>query len=67
MADKWRPATSADVIDMFGDRRICDRCGANVSTYGDKCQADLDERCAGFDAYDLMVLAAQSKINEATQ
>lgn len=55
--------TSADVIDCFGDRLICDRCGATVSTYGDRCSAALNVRCPGFEAYDdllrLTRLAAQ--------
>ncbi len=46
---------SVDVIDYFGDRQICDRCGANVSTYGDKCVADLDDPCEGFRTYDRML------------
>ncbi len=50
MAD--RSPTSADVIDFFGDRVICSRCNATVSTYGDTCTAPLNERCPGFTAYD---------------
>lgn len=46
---------SADVIDYFGDRQICDTCGATVSTYGDKCSVLLDVRCAGFETYEMML------------
>lgn len=52
---KYARPTSADVIDYFGDRQICHRCGASVSTYGDKCSADLDDRCEGFETYDRML------------
>lgn len=53
--------TSTDVIDCFGDRLICDRCGATVSTYGDRCSAALDVHCPGFEAYDdLLRLTAQT-------
>lgn len=35
----------------LGDGRvICDRCGATLETYADKCTADLDARCPGFEA-----------------
>ncbi len=46
---------SIDVIDYYGDRQICDRCGATISTYGDKCAADLDDACEGFRTYDMML------------
>jgi len=49
-----------DVIDYFGDRQICTRCDATVSTYGDKCSAALDDPCEGFQPYDMM-LATVSK------
>lgn len=44
-----------DVIDYYGDRQICDQCGATVSSYGDKCNARLDVRCQGFETYDMML------------
>lgn len=52
--DRDRP-DSADVIDYYGDRQICDRCGATVSTYGDICTAILDDPCEGFQTYDMML------------
>ena len=65
MAGKRRIARWSDVIDMYGDRQICQRCGASVSTYGDKCEADLDDPCQGFLVYDRMLLSAQAKIDES--
>lgn len=59
MLKKTRRANSADVIDCFGDRQICDQCGATVSTYGDKCSVRLDVRCEGFENYELMLTATQ--------
>ena len=59
-----RVATSADVIDYFGDRRICDQCGANVSTYGDKCNAPLDVRCEGFETYDRMLVTCNRALTK---
>ncbi len=55
-----REITSSDVIDFFGDRQICDQCGATISTYGDACNAPLDERCEGFNTYDDMLLQVRS-------
>ena len=48
----WREPKSADVIDFYGDRQICDTCGATISTYGDQCNAPLDVRCDGFETYE---------------
>ena len=59
MIRKYRRANSADVIDYFGDRQICDHCGATVSTYGDKCSVRLDVRCEGFETYERMLTATQ--------
>ena len=59
-----REVTSADVIDFFGDRKICDQCGATISTYGDKCSAPLDQRCQGFDTYDDMLFSVQSALGK---
>lgn len=55
-----REITSADVIDFFGDRQICNQCRATISTYGDKCSAPLDQRCQGFNAYDDMLFQVKS-------
>jgi len=54
-----RRATSIDVIDYFGDRQICDRCGATVSEYGEICPAALDDPCPGFIAFDDMLCQVQ--------
>lgn len=35
---------------VLGLAKICDRCGANLSTYADRCSADLSEICPGFTA-----------------
>ena len=59
MIRKYRRANSADVIDYFGDRQICDHCGATVRTYGDKCSVRLDVRCEGFETSERMLTATQ--------
>lgn len=46
---------SADVIDYYGDRQICDQCGATVSSYGDRCTVRLDVRCEGYETYEMML------------
>lgn len=60
MTRRTQKATSADVIDAFGDRQICDRCGASISSYGDVCKAALDERCEGFETYDRLLMNTQA-------
>lgn len=30
------------------DSVICDRCGATLETYGERCSAALDDPCPGF-------------------
>lgn len=50
-----RAISSVDCIDAFGDRVICDQCGARISTYGDLCSVPLDVRCQGFDTYEMML------------
>lgn len=55
---------SADVIDYFGDRQICTRCGATVTSYGDKCSAALDDPCEGFQIYEQM-LATVAKVRQS--
>lgn len=62
-----RRVTSADVIDFFGDRHICDRCNASISTYGDSCTAPLDDRCPGFEAYDDMLLQVTTALQAAAK
>jgi ribosomal protein L40E len=41
---------------------ICARCGATIKTYADKCSADLDERCPGFEAVDIVQMAAEREV-----
>lgn len=39
------------VEDALDDGRvICDRCGATLWTYAEKCTADLADACPGFQA-----------------
>lgn len=65
MAEHVPMVTSVDVIDFFGDRKICDQCGATVSTYGDLCAVALDVRCEGFRTYDdLLALVYDRKKRE---
>lgn len=46
----------------LGDQLICTRCGARYSTYADKCEADLDERCPGFNVVDRVQMAAEKEV-----
>lgn len=62
LADDTTDPTSADVIDYFGDRQICDHCGATISTYGDKCSVRLDVRCEGFETYERMLTAVRAHL-----
>jgi hypothetical protein len=55
MNGRYKPPSSIDVIDYYGDRKICGRCGASVSTYGDACTAPLDVQCQGFDNFEMML------------
>jgi hypothetical protein len=41
---------------------ICARCGATYVTYSDKCSADLDDRCPGFEAVDVVQMAAEREV-----
>ena len=36
------------VEDYCGDRVICERCGAKLATYADKCSAAVADPCPGF-------------------
>jgi ribosomal protein L40E len=44
------PEERKTVEAALGDRVICDRCGATLGTYQDKCRADLADKCPGFQA-----------------
>lgn len=37
----------------LGDSIICRPCGATLSTYCDKCTADLSDQCPGFEAIEM--------------
>lgn len=50
------------VRERIGSGVICSRCCATFSTYGDKCEADLDERCPGFNAVDLVQMRAEKEV-----
>jgi ribosomal protein L40E len=47
---KQREQVVAGVEAALGNKVICNRCGATLETYGDKCSADLAEACEGFRA-----------------
>jgi ribosomal protein L40E len=44
---------------------ICTRCGGTFATYADKCEADLAERCPGFNAIDLVQTRAEQEVGLA--
>jgi ribosomal protein L40E len=46
----------------FGERVICSQCGATLATYADKCSVDLDVRCPGFNAVDLVQCRAEKEV-----
>jgi ribosomal protein L40E len=50
------------VRERLGDRIICTRCLAKFSTYADKCDAPLDERCPGFNVVDRVQMAAEKEV-----
>lgn len=50
------------VRERMGTGVICARCGATYATYGEKCSADLAERCPGFNAVDLVQMRAEKEV-----
>jgi hypothetical protein len=50
------------VRERMGAGVICTRCGATYATYGEKCSADLAERCPGFNAIDLVQMRAEKEV-----
>lgn len=60
-----RERVQAIVRAEFGERVVCSRCHATLSTYADKCSADLDERCPGFNAIDLVQMRAEKEVGLA--
>lgn len=53
------------VRQRIGSGVICPRCGASYATYSEKCSADLDERCPGFNAVDLVQMRAEKEVGLA--
>lgn len=49
----------------IGEGVICSRCGATLSSFADDCEADLDERCSGFNAIDLQRSRAAEEVGLA--
>lgn len=41
---------------------ICSRCGASYGTMDEKCDADLNERCPGANAIDLVKQRAEQEV-----
>lgn len=50
------------VRERIGTGVICSRCGARFSTFVDKCDAALDERCPGFNAIELVRRRAETEL-----
>lgn len=50
------------VRQRMGSGIICSRCGATFASYGEKCSADLAERCPGFNAVDLVQMRAEKEV-----
>jgi len=50
------------VRQRIGAGIICSRCGCTFATYSEKCSADLDERCPGFNAVDLVQMRAEKEV-----
>jgi hypothetical protein len=61
-AREQRERAWALVERKLAGRTICGRCGANLVTFADKCIADLDQRCPGFDAIDAAKLEADKQV-----
>lgn len=50
------------VRQRIGPGIICERCQATLSTYADRCTADLAEHCPGFNAVDLVQMRAEKEV-----
>lgn len=44
----------------LGSAVICARCGCTLATFADKCSADLDEACPGFQRIDKAKMRAEA-------
>lgn len=49
-AERQRLSDRRQRVEALGNAVICDRCGATLATYADKCSAALDDPCPGFAA-----------------
>ncbi|MEN6535694.1 MAG: hypothetical protein ABFD89_18665 [Bryobacteraceae bacterium] len=50
------------VRQRIGSGVICSHCGATFATYAEKCSVDLDVRCPGFNAIDLVQMRAEKEV-----
>jgi ribosomal protein L40E len=50
------------VAERLGERIICTRCSARFRTYSEKCEADLAERCPGFNVVDRVQMDAEKEV-----
>lgn len=50
------------VEQQLGGRTICGRCHCTLVTFADKCTADLDQRCPGFEAIENVRRTAEEKV-----
>ena len=57
-----REQVHALVQQRIGAGVICGRCGAKFASFADKCEADLDERCPGINAIDLIQTRAEKEV-----
>lgn len=59
---EMRERVHALVQQRIGGGIICSRCQATLGTYADKCEADLDERCPGFNVVDRVQMQAEREV-----
>lgn len=50
---------------VLGRSVICDRCGATLATYADRCSARLDDACPGFIAIERAVQLRDGEADDA--
>lgn len=61
-AREQRERVWAIVEQKLAGKVVCVRCHATVATFADRCEADLDERCPGFEAIDIVLVAAERQV-----
>lgn len=61
-ARELRERAWALVAQRLGTAAICGRCGATFATQGDRCTADLNERCPGVVAVERATFAAERDV-----